>query len=258
MFEEPQPINFLEMVAAQQFDQTIDHLQNSPNLLSLEYRTVPNQGISILGDVSTANFCPLDPSDFRKKAFESIHCLSHPDIKGSQTLISKQYIWPGYKRDIKLWCQTYIACQQSKIQRHTVFPLARFTLSSQKFQNIHCDNVDPLPVSNDLRYLLTVVDRFSRWFETLPLRDISTKSCADAFILHFVARYDAPHTITVDCGTQFTSTLWKELTKFLGCELIQATAYNPKVNGLAERCHQVLKASIKAQLNLNEWYSNLG
>ena len=95
----------------------------------------------------------------------------------------------------------------------------------------------PLPVSNDHRYLLTIVDRFSRWFEALPLRDITAKSCADTFVLHFVARYGAHHAITVDRGTQFTSTLWKELTKFLGCELIHTTAYNPKAIRLVERYH---------------------
>ena len=258
VFKELQPINFLEMAAAQQRDQTIDHLQNNPNSLSLQHRPVPNQGISVLGDVSTGNFRPLVPSDFRKKVFESIHCFSHPGIKGSQALISKRYIWPGYKRDIKLWCQTCVTCQQSKIQRHTISPLAGFTPSSQKFQLIHCDIVGPLPVSNDHRYLLTIVDRFSRWFEALPLRDITAKSCADTFVLHFVARYGAPHAITVDRGTQLTSTLWKELTKFLGCELIHTTAYNPKANGLVERYHRVLKASLKAQSNPNEWYSNLG
>ena len=246
------------MAAAQQRDQTIDHLQNNPNSLSFEYRPVPYQSISSLGDVSTGNFRPLVPSDFRKNVFESIHCLSHPGIKGGQVLITKRYIWPGYKRDIKLWCQTCVTCQQSKIQRHIISLLAGFTPSSQKFQHIHFDIVGPLPVSNNHCYLLPIVDRFSRWFEALPHRDITAKSCADNFILHFVARYGAPHAITVDHGTQFASTLWKELTKFLDCELIHTTAYNPKVNGLVERYHRVLKASLKAQSNPNEWYSNFG
>ena len=84
---------------------------------------------------------------------------------------------------------------------------------------LYCDIVGPLPVSNDHRYLLTIVYRFSRWFEALPLRDITVKSCADTFVLHFVARYGTPHAIIVDRETQFNSTLWKELTKFLDCEL---------------------------------------
>ena len=48
------------------------------------------------------------------------------------------------------------------------------------------------------------------------------------------------------------------MIKFLGCELIHTTAYNPKAYGLVERYHRVLKAFLKAQSNPNEWYSNLG
>jgi len=52
--------------------------------------------------------------------------------------------------------------------------------------------------------------------------------------------------------------LWKELAKFLGCELINTCSYNLKANGLVERYHRILKASIKAQSDPSEWYSNLG
>ena len=89
-------------------------------------------------------------------------------------------------------------------------PLQGFVPPSQKFQHIHVDIVGPLPSSCDHKYLLTIVDRFSRWFEALPLRDISAKSCADAFVLHFVARYGAPATLTADRGKQFTSGLWRK------------------------------------------------
>ena len=117
---------------------------------------------------------------------------------------------------------------------------------SRKFQHIHVDIISPLPSSCDHKYFLTIVDRFSRWFEALPLRDISAKSCPDAFALHFVARYGAPASLTADRGKQFTSGLWKDLAKFLGCEFINTTSYNPKANGIVERYHRALKASIKA------------
>ena len=122
----------------------------------------------------------------------------------------------------------------------------------------HIDLVGPLPVSNDHRYLLTIVDRFSRWFEAIPLKDITAKTYADPFILHFVARYDSLQTITADRGRQFCSNFWKDLTKFLRCELIHTTSYNPKANGFVERCHRVLKAGFKTQTHPNDWYSNLG
>ena len=258
LFEELEAINFLEMAAAQQHDPIIDHIQTSKNSLKLEYKPLPNQGVSILGDMSTGKFRPLVPEAFRRKVFDSFHSLSHPGIKGTQKLISRRYTCPGIKADVKQWCLSCLACQQSKVQRHTMSPLQAFVPPSQKFQHIHIDIVGPLPTSCDHKYLLTIVDRFSRWFEALPLRDISAKSCADAFVLHFVALYGAPSTLTADRGRQFISGLWRDLAKFLGCELINTTSYNPTANGIVERYHRVLKASIKAQKQPSDWYSNLG
>ena len=48
------------------------------------------------------------------------------------------------------------------------------------------------------------------------------------------------------------------MAKFLGCKLINTTPYNPKANGIVEQYHRVLKASIKAQKQPSDWYSNLG
>ena len=257
VIEENEAINFFEMAAVQQRDPIIDHIQTSKNLLKLEYRSLPNK-VSILGDILTETFRSLVPEDFRRKAFDLFHSLSYFGIKGTQKLISRKYTWPGMKADVKQWCLSCVACQQSKIQRHPMSPLQGFVPISQKFQHIHVDIVSPLPSSCDHTYLLTIVDRFSRWFKALPLRDISAKSFADAFVLHFVARYGAPATLTADRGKQFTSGLWKDLAKFLGCELINTTSYNPKANGIVERYHLVLKASIKAQKQPSDWYSNLG
>ena len=201
LFLDKLPVQARTIVAAsQQRDSVINHLQKTPNALKLEHRPIPNKGVSILGDVSIGFFRLLVPFKFRKKNFDGIHSLSHPGIKGTQTLISKRYVWPGYKADIKQWCQTCITCQQSKIHKHTISPLQRISPSSQKFQHGHIDLVGPLPVSNERRYILIIVDRFSRWFEAIPLKDVTAKTSAGAFILHFVARYRSPQTITADRG----------------------------------------------------------
>ena len=168
---------------------------------------MPNKGVPILGDILKGKFRPLVPEDFRRKVFDSFHSLSHPGIKGTQKLIFRRYTWPGMKADVKQWCLSCVACQQSKIQRHTMSPLQGFVPPSQKCRPIHVDIVGPLPSSCDHNYLLTIVDRFSCWFKALPLRDISAKSCTGAFVLHFVARYGAPATLTADRGKQFTSGL---------------------------------------------------
>jgi len=162
------------------------------------------------------------------------------------------------RKDIADFVRTCVSCQQSKVHRHNSAPLETFLQPDSRFSAIHCDLVGPLPESSGHAYLLTIIDRFTRHLECIPLREITAKACADAFVLNWVARFGCPQTMTCDRGAQFTSHLWEELCKFLGCKLIHTTAFHPESNGFLERQHRTLKAALKAQENPRDWYSNLG
>lgn len=59
--------------------------------------------------------------------------------------------------------------------------------------------------------------------------------------------------MTTDRGRQFESALWQELMKLLGSTRCRTTAYHPSANGLVERFHRQLKASLKAQPDPSKW-----
>ncbi|CAH8654698.1 unnamed protein product [Dicrocoelium dendriticum] len=52
--------------------------------------------------------------------------------------------------------------------------------------------------------------------------------------------------MTTDRGPQFESSTFNDLLKFLGCQRIRTTAYHPQSNGMVERFHRKLKASLSA------------
>ena len=148
-------------------------------------------------------------------------------------------------------------CQQVKIQRHTVTPVRTFTTPDARFAHVHVDIVGPLPSSQGYRYLMTAVDRFTCWPEVVPLVDITAVSTARAFVSGWISRFGIPAFITTDHGSQFESTLVKELSHMLGCEHIRTTAYHPCANGLVEHFHRQLKASLKACMNPSGWVDAL-
>ena len=144
----------------------------------------------------------------------------------------------------------------SKIQRHNKAPLKTFLTPDARFEHIHIDVIGPLPLSKGNCYALTVIDRFTRWGEVIPLAGITTDDIISGFLLHWVARFGCPSVITCDRGPQFTSTLWQSLCLFLGSKLSHTCAYHPSANGMCERFNKQVKTSLRAFPD-SDWVINL-
>ena len=129
----------------------------------------------------------------------------------------------------------------------------------ERFSIIHLDLVGPLPVSEGYAYLLTIVDRFSRWMEALPLENITAITCARALLRGWIAHFGVPAQIITDQGRQFTSSLWRELSHLLGIRPSTTTAYHPQANGMVERLHRTLKERLmsRALAGTAGWMDNL-
>ena len=209
-------------------------------------------------DVSTGRPRPIVPNAWRRHIFETIHGLSHPGIQATQKLLCTKFVWHGLRRQVVHWVRTCIPCQTAKVQRHTKAPLATFYVPHRRFDHMHIDIVGPLPPSREGHtHLLTMVDRFTRWPEAIPLTDTSTITCARAFILHWIARFGLPAHLSSDRGPQFTSQLWTDIACLLGTTLHHTTAYHPQANGLVERFHRHLKSALKARLTGVNWLDDL-
>ena len=118
------------------------------------------------------------------------------------------------------------------------------------------DIVGLLPISNGFKYCLTIIDRFSRWPEAVPLQNIEAHSVCRAFFDNWVSRYGSPETQTTDQGSQFESQLFEALLQLICCNRIRTTAYHPASNGMIERWHRSLKAAIMCHSD-REWSRSL-
>lgn len=253
VLELPNSVSLSELAAAQVNDPEIVRLRDSS---SLRIQSHPlSSGETILCDVSQTNPRPLVPQPFRRAVFDSLHNLSHPGVRASVKLITQRYIWPKASTDVRRWARNCKACQASKILRHTKSPIGTFPEPDDRFQHVHVDLVGPLPPSRGFTYLLTCVDRFSRWPEAIPLHNCTSETVSHAFLERWVAQFGCPSIVTSDRGSHFDGA-FAELLNTLGCQHNRTTAYHPAANGMVERFHRQLKAALMAH-SLSEWTESL-
>ncbi|KMQ81592.1 krab-a domain-containing protein [Lasius niger] len=79
------------------------------------------------------------------------------------------------------------------------------------------DILGPLPSTRSgNRFLLIIVDCFTKWMEAFPLKYIRAKTVAEVFVSQFIFRHGVPTDVHTDQGKNFESRLFSELMGLLG------------------------------------------
>jgi transposase InsO family protein len=89
-------------------------------------------------------------------------------------------------------------------------------------------------MEHGIRFLLVMMDRFSKLTRTVPLRSISAFTVARAFCEQWVFVYGAPRYVLIDNGPQFTAMFFLPVCRELVIGKVFTTAYHPQKNGQVE------------------------
>ena len=244
-------INYKDLGTDQALDTEFTQLRHSKSS-TINFKLLESFDNNLIWcDGSTGHIRPYVTAKFRKQAFSNLHGLGHPSHRATKPLINTRFVWHGMKIDIAKWCRSCNGCQTAKISRHNKPVFGKFDEPTERFDHIHLDIVWPLPYVDGFRYLLTCVDRFTRWPEAILLVDIRAETVADAFFSWWIARFGTPATITTDRGTQFESKSWDGLCNQFGIVRNRTTSYHLQSNGMVECLHRQLKAAIMAHESPN-------
>jgi transposase InsO family protein len=216
------------------------------------------QGARLLCDVSLGTARLVVPVVFRQAVFDAIHGIAHPGIRASKRLISARFVWKGMGAEVSALCRQCQQCDRSKVTSSVHTPVQTIEVPVKRFSHVHIDIVGPLPAtSGGFSHLFTAIDRSTHWAEAIPLRGTSTADCVEALFHGWISRFGVPSILTSDRGVQFTSDVWQSMCFKLGIQHKPTTAYHPQANGMVERFHRQLKASLRARLEGPDWLAQL-
>jgi len=227
-------------------DPQLQHLIADGSTTSLRLQARDTGDGVLYSDYSTGNARLYVPDKHRRLVFNALHGQAHGGCRATLRLIKSRYCWPDMNRQITLWTRGCEPCQRAKVNKHISSSVTPFAPPERRFGHIHVDLVGPLPPSNGCRYLLTVVDRFTRWPEAWPIDNISAHAVARLIVTNWIARFGVPDVITTDQGRQFESDLFRSLVTTFGIQHIRTSPYHPQSNGMVERFHRTLKSALTA------------
>jgi ribonuclease HI len=163
-------------------------------------------------------------------------CGSHI---GSRPLLGKVFrqgfYWPKEASDAADLVQKCENCQKCARDQKQPSSLTQLIQPTWPLQRWGLDLLGPLPpAQGNLRYVVVVVEYFSKWIEVKPLATITSVTVQNFFWQNIVCRFGVPKAITVDNGTQFDAEAFKEFCDQIGTKIHFASVRHPESNGLVE------------------------
>ena len=159
-----------------------------------------------------------------------------------RTLVSSTLIGV-HSEDITKFLATQSTAQ---IHKPAVEKINKPTVTSQPGEQWHADLIDMQSyagLNNGVKYLLTIIDAFSKfaWVETLKSK--TEKEVAAAF--EDVFKSGTPRKLVTDNGGEFNNGTFAALMTKYQITHVNTSPYNPKANGMVERFNKTLKGKIQ-------------
>ena len=141
----PMDLELPEFVKEQLSDPELTELlKSSTHSLALKCIEFSHNHNKVYCDLTGRILRPYIPKSLRRQVFERFHSPSHPGVKVTDHLIRQRYTWSNMDKDVKVWCNGCLDCQQSKISRYMKNEPLQFVAPDDRFRHIHIDVVGPL------------------------------------------------------------------------------------------------------------------
>ena len=146
--------------------------------------------------------------------------------------------WPNMKDEVTRYIKQCPICQKLSASKPKAVtePFTRSTY--EVMQSIAVDTVGPfLPDKSDNKYVVVIIDQFSRFVTLHPSKDSTADSATKALLTHY-GYFGPSKEIRTDKGSQYLNSMLSSLHKITKTKHVTGLAYSHEENGIVERVNK--------------------
>ena len=170
--------------------------------------------------------------------------------------IQRSFYWLGCRTSVERWVKQCEQCARRKSPCQKSRAPLQPSFVGAPLERIAIDIFGPLPCSKrGNRYILVVMDYFTKWAEAYPLRNQEAETIAKVLVEQFICRFGVPLSIHTDQGTNFESRVFQSICRLLGINKTRTTPYHPQSDGLVERFNRTIQTilSMYVKEDQSDW-----
>ncbi|KAL5011242.1 hypothetical protein ScPMuIL_011676 [Solemya velum] len=153
----------------------------------------------------------LVPNSLKKLVLELCHSsilAGHPGIHRTVERVREKCYWYDMRNDVSIFIACCPQCSVSKKQTHPGRARLQDYHAGFPMDRVQLDILGPLPQTRKgNKYILVLIDQFSKWTEAYPLADQTAESVAEVVVKEFICRFGVPLEVHTDQGSNFESSL---------------------------------------------------
>lgn len=188
------------------------------------------------------------PESLQEEVLKYVHdniTSGHLGINKTLSRLRERFYWPDCGRAVRNYCRKCDMCAAQKgPKRKDRAPLGRYVVGCP-LERVAIDVTGPFVQSyQGNRYLLVVMDYYTKWPEAYPLPNQEATTVARTIVNEFVCRYGVPLELHSDQGRNFESAVFREMCCLLGIKKTRTSPRHPESDGMVERYNRTLKQQL--------------
>ena len=174
---------------------------------------------------------PVSLRAFILNRYHGLPVTGHLGRRRTHAHIVAFYWWQGMYSHVARWVKACLACRKRKTPRdmHSGIP-ATVSNASRPWETVALDTVSAKASKEGYCKILTVLDTFSRYVITAPLKTTTAEEVSKSLMHNLFCVSGRPDTLLTDDGSEFLNSALRSLNKRWGIHHHSTGGYQPHSN----------------------------